>query len=198
MTNKKLRPGNIHKNLFLLSLARANFETLGRLVVALVRSEGVSRPRMRELLKIYETEYVPEFERLSTDDMQNITVKRRLALIGMDFAELNVFSHAGFSPDMQTVLRENAGIFLIMLNGEAGFGCKRLRRLIAWAAGYCGDPVADAGELLDCGFDAQWLPDVDSYKHKEHRFTRAELEHIRRGGTAVAMMQGAVRCREEK
>lgn len=128
MTNRKLKPGKVGKNLYLLGLAKTNTAMLSKLMIALVREEKISRPRLRELLDIYQSEYVPRFEKLSEDDLQNATVKRHLSRIGMDFDELNVFRFPGYDREMCTVFRENAGIFCIMLNDQQGSGVCSPRR----------------------------------------------------------------------
>ena len=187
MTNRKLKPGKIAKNLFLLDLGRANMENLSRLIVSLIRREGVSCARMRELLSIHENEYIPRFEQLAADDAQNITVKRQLSRLGLDFAELEVFVSPQFSDAIQTVLRENAGIFLIML-GDHGFGRKRLRRLIAEAMEYEGSATEEAGKLIGFEF-GDILPDATTYRHRKPSFTRSEIDEYRRGMEAVRIIQ---------
>lgn len=187
MTNRKLKPGKIAKNLFLLDLGRANMETLSRLIITLIRREGVSCAKMRELLAIYENEYIPRFEQLSADDAQNVTVKRELSRLGLDFAELEVFIFPQFSESMQTVLRENAGIFLSML-GDNGFGRKRLRRLIAGAAEYEGSATEEAGKLLGFEF-GDILPDVTLYQRRDRALSRSQINEFRCGMDAFRKIQ---------
>ena len=190
MTNRKLKPGKVGKNLFLLGLAKTNTEMLSKFMIALVKSEGVSRPRLRELLDIYQSEYVPRFEKLSEDSMHNVIVKRHLSQIGVDFRELGVLTFPGYDESMCTVFRENAGIFCIMLNDQAGFGAKRLRRTIRAAAKITRDVTDEVYEILGYEIDPLSLPDVTDYAEKKERFTRGELRNIRRGLDAFREITG--------
>ncbi len=182
MTNKKLKSRNLAGNMLLSSVSADNTRILCKLIIAL-RHSGFGVERLKKLVREYADGRVKEFEKLSGEDMQNITVQRQLNLNRMSLDELVSFVQtqniSQYSTRIQTTIAENVGIFFLQLNDSFGFGRTRFMRLLEYAKTYTGDATKEVEEMLDLTF-SNGLPDADDYKGKPYKMSREEFDRVRR------------------